>query len=87
MKNINEALDYEIKSHWLASYISFGWGQEIIAWWIANKVKRKWKRYLWAENTRMKIINQNKDEKYNNNISNSGNNSNNCITCYYNNRL
>ena len=49
MKNINEALDYEIKSHWLASYISFGWGQEIIAWWIANKVKRKWKRYLWAE--------------------------------------
>ena len=49
MKNINEALAYEIKSHWLASYISFGWGQEIIAWWIANKVKRKWKRYLWAE--------------------------------------
>ena len=49
MKNINEALEYEIKSHWLASYISFGWGQEIIAWWIANKVKRKWKRYLWAE--------------------------------------
>ena len=61
MKNINEALDYEIKSHWLASYISFGWGQEIMAWWIANKVKRKWKRYLWAKNTRMEIINQNKN--------------------------
>ena len=40
MKNINEALDYEIKSHWLASYISFGWGQEIIAWWIVNKVEK-----------------------------------------------
>ena len=61
MKNIYEALDYEIKSHWLAAYISFSWGQEIIAWWIVNKVKRKWKRYLWAENTRMKIINQNKE--------------------------
>ena len=72
MKNINEALEYEIKSHWLASYISFGWGQEIIAWWIANKVKRKWKRYLWAEENLIKteerqsrLINywRNKDEE------------------------
>ena len=71
MKNIKEALNYEIKSHWLASYISFGWGQEIIAWWIANKVKRKWKRYLWAEENLIKteerqsrLINywRNKDE-------------------------
>ena len=58
MKNINEALDYEIKSHWLAAYISFSWGQEIIAWWIVNKVKRKWKRYLWAENTLNSKISQ-----------------------------
>jgi len=48
MKNIHEALDYEIKTHWLAAYISFSWGQEILGWMIANKVKRKWKRYLWA---------------------------------------
>ena len=63
MKNITEALNYEIKSHWLASHISFGWGQEIIAWWIANKVKRKWKRYLWAEKEVKKQVEKYLDEK------------------------
>ena len=40
-----EVLDYEIRSHWLASWISFKWGQDLLASYFVWKVKRKYKRY------------------------------------------
>lgn len=40
-----DVLLYECHSHWLAKYVSPGWGQSIIASYIAWKVKRKYFRY------------------------------------------
>jgi len=42
---LSDALDYEIRSNWIASFIWFGWGQELLGRYFAWKVKRKHKRY------------------------------------------
>ena len=44
---MKEVLNYEICSHWLAGWIWFEWGQELIANYLARKVSRKYKRYSW----------------------------------------
>lgn len=44
----SEVLDYEIRSHWLASWIWFGWGQDLLGIYFAWKVSRKYKRYSWS---------------------------------------
>lgn len=50
LKKINkidmiDILQYECHSHWLAPYISFDWGHELLGRYFAWKVKRKYNRY------------------------------------------
>jgi hypothetical protein len=54
---MKQILEYECHSHWLASCISFNWGQELIAWYIARKVARKYKQYLYSLESRERLIN------------------------------
>lgn len=46
-------LDYEIRSSWWASLISWDWGQKLSAKYFAWKVKRKYVRYkqskIWQQ--------------------------------------
>jgi hypothetical protein len=42
-----EILKYE--APFIAEFISIGWMQDVIARYIAWKVNRKWKRYLYRE--------------------------------------
>jgi hypothetical protein len=51
-----EILEYECHSHWLAGWISFEWGQVIIANYIARKVARKYRRYMRSVEFRNKIL-------------------------------
>lgn len=43
---IEEILDYEARSSWLARWIWFSWGQELMGSYLAYKVNKKYKRYL-----------------------------------------
>ena len=50
-KNINiiprkEILQYEVRTNRLAKYIGNKYLQNLIGWWIARKVTRKYNRYL-----------------------------------------
>lgn len=45
---IKQCLDYEVRTHWLASWIWFEWGQRLMGSYIAGKVSRKYKRYSWS---------------------------------------
>lgn len=56
--SINHILNYEVHSNWLAPYVFFGWGQDILGWYIGQKVKRKYKRYLSSMEFRQQIIAQ-----------------------------
>ena len=42
---IQDILDYEVRSHWLAYLIPFEWGQRLVAKYIVWKTLRKYKRY------------------------------------------
>ena len=55
--SMKQILEYECHSHWLASWISFNWGQELIGWYIARKVARKYKRYLYSLESRNRLKN------------------------------
>ena len=37
-------IEYELSS--FAEYVSISWMQTIIGWWYAQKVNRKWARYV-----------------------------------------
>ncbi len=52
-----QTLEYEIHSHWLASWISFSWGQELMATYLARKTVRKHRRYLHSLETMDRITN------------------------------
>lgn len=52
-----QVVEYECHSHWLAGWISFNWGQELIAKHIARKVARKYKRYSYSLETRNRLLN------------------------------
>ena len=43
---MQEVLNYEIHSHWLARRIGFEWGQKIMGKYFARKVRIKYNRYL-----------------------------------------
>jgi hypothetical protein len=45
MIDILEILDYEVRSSWWASYISWALGQELSAKYFAWKVRWKYNRY------------------------------------------
>lgn len=49
IKDITFFLDYEIKSSWWASWISWNWAQELSAMYFAWKTKRKYSRYLHSK--------------------------------------
>jgi len=50
-----EALDYELRSSWWASFIFWSKGQELAGSYFAWKVKRKMKRYLYSKETERKF--------------------------------
>lgn len=43
-----EALDYEVRSSWLAPLVSWGWAQALLGRYYARRVRRKWARYVVA---------------------------------------
>jgi hypothetical protein len=58
MKNnlsIKDFLDYEVKSNWLASWIGFSWGQELLGRYFAWKTLRKYHRYTLSKQREFKI--------------------------------
>ncbi len=54
--SVNDILNYEVHSNWLAPYIFFGWGQYLLGWYIGKKVNRKYKRYLRSMDFRARIL-------------------------------
>lgn len=55
--SMTEVLNYEVHSHWIASWIGFSWGQELMGWYIARKVRRKYRRYLYSLESRKRLLN------------------------------
>ena len=55
--SLDEVLDYEIRSHWLASWIGFEWGQYLIGKYFAWKLRRKYNRYLVSLKERNRVLN------------------------------
>lgn len=43
--SIEEILDYEVRSSWLAQYISQSWLQDVLVSFLLWKVRRKFTRY------------------------------------------
>jgi hypothetical protein len=55
--SMQEVLNYEIHSHWLASWIGFEWGQDLMGKYFAWKVRRKYNRYLVSLEDRKRVLN------------------------------
>jgi hypothetical protein len=55
--SMQEVLNYEIHSHWLASWIGFKWGQDLMGKYFAWKVRRKYNRYLVSLAERKRVLN------------------------------
>ena len=55
--SMQEVLYYEIHSHWLASWIGFEWGQNLMGKYFAWKVRRKYNRYLVSLEERKRVLN------------------------------
>ena len=55
--SMQEVLNYEIHSHWLASWIGFEWGQDLMGKYFAWKVRRKYNRYLVSLEERKRVLN------------------------------
>ena len=55
--SMQEVLNYEIHSHWLASWICFSWGQDLMGRYFAWKVRRKYNRYLVSLEERKRVLN------------------------------
>ena len=66
--SVDEILRYEVHSHWLARWVWFSWGQKIMGRYLAFKVRRKYKRYLYSLEMRDRIINKIDPNIYNNQI-------------------
>lgn len=47
MISIDDAIDYEIKASWWASWIGWEWGQTLAGKYFAWKVQCKYARYKW----------------------------------------
>lgn len=45
MKELLFLIEYEGAAHWLAGWIWFDWGQELMAEYLVWKARRKWKKY------------------------------------------
>jgi len=55
--SMQEVLNYEIHSHWLASWVGFSWGQDLMGRYFAWKVRRKYNRYLISLEERKRVLN------------------------------
>jgi len=55
--SIQEVLNYEIHSHWLASCVGFPSGQYLMGTYFAWKVRRKYNRYLISLEERNRVLN------------------------------
>lgn len=55
--SMQEVLNYEIHSHWLAGWIDCEWGQDLMAKYFAWKVRRKYNRYLISLEERKRVLN------------------------------
>ena len=53
-----DILQYEVHSHWLASWISNSFLQDLTGKYFAWKVARKYKRYISSIETRKQILNK-----------------------------
>lgn len=52
---LKDCLEYECQTHWLASYIGFKWGQDLMATYMSWKVQRKYKKYCWMMDMRERV--------------------------------
>jgi len=57
-----DILNYEVHSHWLASYVWFSWGQDVLSRYFAWKVRRKYKRYKASLDARDALLSINQDK-------------------------
>jgi hypothetical protein len=55
--SMQEVLNYEIHSHWLARRVGFEWGQDLMGKYFAWKVIRKYNRYLVSLEERKRVLN------------------------------
>ena len=55
--SVKQILEYECHSHWLASWIGFEWGQDLMGKYFAWKVRRKYNRYLVSLEERKRVLN------------------------------
>jgi len=55
--SMQEVLNYEIHSHWLAGGIGFEWGQDLMGKYFAWKIRRKYNRYLVSLEERKCVLN------------------------------
>ena len=53
--SIRQALDYDVRGHWLSSWVGFEWGRGLLGRYLAWKVTRKYKRYTWSKNMQLKL--------------------------------
>lgn len=53
---LRQALDYEIRSSWWASFISGAFGQHLAGKYFSNKVSRKHRRYLKSKENEKKVL-------------------------------
>jgi hypothetical protein len=47
---IHQIMDYELRASWWASWIGWGWLQNLASFWFAWKVRRKFSRYKLSRN-------------------------------------
>ena len=52
---IEECVEYEVQTNWLVPFIWFNWGQRIMANYLVWRTKRKYKRYNWILDQRIKM--------------------------------
>lgn len=55
--SMRDFLDYEIRSSWWASSISWNWAQDLAGRYFAWKVKRKYSRYVISKIHQQFLIN------------------------------
>jgi len=55
--SMQEVLNYEVHSHWLARSIGFEWRQNLMGRYLSWKVRKKYNRYLVSLEERNRVLN------------------------------
>lgn len=53
--DIHKFLEYEVKSSWIAKFIWFKWGQELLGLYFAKKTEIKYNRFIKANEIEAKL--------------------------------